>query len=389
MSKVITNVLDLRELARRRVPRAFFEYADHGSYDEITLRDNRTALEAIRLRQRVLVDVDKRSLATTILGKPATLPLALAPTGLTGLQRGGGEILAARAAHAAGIPFCLSTMSICSIEQVHAAVPAPFWFQIYVMRDRGFTRSLIQRAVDAGCSALMLTVDLQIQGQRHREIKNGMTVPPKLTLRNFLDIASKPAWAWRVLTAPSRSFGNLDGQIKGPDSLLTLAQWIATQFDPTLTWRDLDWLREAWPGKLIVKGILDAEDAATAAKAGVDAIVVSNHGGRQLDGASASIAALPRVVDAVGGRSEVLFDGGILSGQSLLKSLALGARAGLIGKAFLYGLGALGEAGVTRTIEIIRKELDVSLALTGQTDVTRVTRDILRNADASAWTAPI
>ena len=389
MSKVITNVLDLRELARRRVPRAFFEYADHGSYDEITLRDNRTALEAIRLRQRVLVDVDKRSLATTILGKPATLPLALAPTGLTGLQRGGGEILAARAAHAAGIPFCLSTMSICSIEQVHAAVPAPFWFQIYVMRDRGFTRSLIQRAVDAGCSALMLTVDLQIQGQRHREIKNGMTVPPKLTLRNFLDIASKPAWAWRVLTAPSRSFGNLDGQIKGADSLLTLAQWIATQFDPTLTWRDLDWLREAWPGKLIVKGILDAEDAATAAKAGVDAIVVSNHGGRQLDGASASIAALPRVVDAVGGRSEVLFDGGILSGQSLLKSLALGARAGLIGKAFLYGLGALGEAGVTRTIEIIRKELDVSLALTGQTDVTRVTRDILRNADASAWTAPI
>ena len=388
MDKVITNVLDLRELARRRVPRAFFEYADHGSYDEITLRDNRTALEAIRLRQRVLGDVDKRSLATTIVGQPVALPLALAPTGLTGLQRGSGEILAARAAHAAGIPFCLSTMSICSIEQVHAAVPAPFWFQIYVMRDRGFTRSLIRRAVDAGCSALMLTVDLQIQGQRHREIKNGMTVPPKLTLRNFFDIASKPAWAWRVLTAPSRSFGNLDGQIKGADSLLTLARWIATQFDPTLTWRDLDWLREAWPGKLIVKGILDAEDAATAAKAGVDAIVVSNHGGRQLDGAPASIAALPRVVDAVAGRSEVLFDGGILSGQSLLKSLALGARAGLIGKAFLYGLGALGEAGVTKTIEIIRKELDVSLALTGQTDVTRVTRDILRNADASAWTAP-
>ncbi|HEY8009983.1 MAG TPA: alpha-hydroxy acid oxidase [Rudaea sp.] len=388
MSEPITNVMDLRELARRRVPRAFFEYADRGAYDEITLRDNRAALEAIRLRQRVLVDVDKRSLATTILGQPATLPLALAPTGLTGLQRGSGEILAARAADAAGIPFCLSTMSICSIEQVHAAVPAPFWFQIYVMRDRGFTRSLIQRAIDAGCSALMLTVDLQIQGQRHREIKNGMTVPPKLTLRNFLDIASKPAWAWRALTAPSRSFGNLAGQIKGADSLLTLAQWIATQFDPTLTWSDLDWVRKAWPGKLIIKGVLDAEDAAIAAKAGVDAIVVSNHGGRQLDGAPASIAALPGVVDAVAGRSEVLFDGGILSGQSLLKSLALGARAGLIGKAFLYGLGALGEAGVTRTIEIIRKELDVSLALTGQTDVTRVTRDILRNADASPWTAP-
>jgi L-lactate dehydrogenase (cytochrome) len=386
MSAPITNILDLRELARRRVPRAFFEYADRGAYDEITLRDNRAALEAIRLRQRVLVDVDQRSLATTILGRPVTLPLALAPTGLTGLQHGSGEILAARAATAAGIPFCLSTMSICSIEQVHAAAPAPFWFQIYVMRDRGFTRALIQRAIDANCSALMLTVDLQIQGQRHREIKNGLTVPPKLTVRNFFDIASKPVWAWRVLTAPSRSFGNLDGQIKGADSLLTLAQWIATQFDPTLTWRDIDWLRELWPGKLIVKGILDPDDAAMAAKAGVDAIVVSNHGGRQLDGAPASIAALPRVVDAVAGRSEVLFDGGILSGQSLLKSLALGARAGLIGKAFLYGLGALGEAGVTKAIEIIRKELDVSLALTGQTDVTRVTRDILRHADASPWT---
>jgi L-lactate dehydrogenase (cytochrome) len=379
MSKVITNVLDLRELARRRVPRAFFEYADRGSYDEITLRDNRQALEAIRLRQRVMVDVDQRNLATTILGEPVSMPLAIAPTGLTGLQWGGGEILGARAAAAAGIPFCLSTMSICSIEQVRAAVEKPFWFQLYVMRDRGFTRALIERAKAANCSALMLTLDLQIQGQRHREIKNGLTVPPRLTLANFLDIASKPAWLWRVLRAPSRSFGNLAGQIGGADSVLTLAQWIAQQFDPTLSWRDIEWIRKLWGGKLIVKGILDSEDAAIAVKSGVDAIVVSNHGGRQLDGAAASIRMLPRVVDAVAGRSEVLFDGGILSGQSLLKALALGARAGLIGKAFLYGLGARGQAGVTQVVEIIRKELSVSMALTGQTDVQRLTREILRD----------
>jgi len=385
MAKVITNVLDLRELARRRVPRAFFEYADRGSYDEITLRDNRQALEAIRLRQRVMVDVDQRNLATTILGEPASMPLAIAPTGLTGLQWGGGEILGARAAAAAGIPFCLSTMSICSIEQVRAAVDKPFWFQLYVMRDRGFTRSLIERAKAANCSALMLTLDLQIQGQRHREIKNGLTVPPKLTFANFFDIASKPAWLWRVLRAPSRSFGNLAGQIGGADSVLTLAQWIAQQFDPTLCWRDLDWIRELWPGKLIVKGVLDPGDAEIAAKAGVDAVVVSNHGGRQLDGAPASIRVLPDVVDAVAGRSEVLFDGGILSGQSLLKALALGARAGLIGKAFLYGLGARGEAGVTQVIEIIRKELSVSMALTGQTDVQNVTHDILLDAQGKPY----
>jgi L-lactate dehydrogenase (cytochrome) len=385
MGTTITNVLDLRELAQRRVPRAFFEYADRGSYDEITLRGNRAALEAIRLRQRVMVDVDKRNLATTILGAPVSMPLAIAPTGLTGLQWGGGEILGARAAAAAGIPFCLSTMSICSIEQVHAATDTPFWFQLYVMRDRGFTRALIERAIAAKCSALMLTADLQIQGQRHREIKNGLTVPPRLTLQNFLDIVGKPMWAWRVLRAPSRSFGNLEGRISGADSLLTLAQWIAQQFDPTLSWRDLEWIRSLWPGRLIIKGILDAEDAAAAANAGVDAIVVSNHGGRQLDGAPASIHALPRIVDAVGGRSEVLFDGGILTGQSLLKALALGARAGLIGKAFLYGLGARGEAGVTQVIEIIRKELSVSLALTGQTDVQRLTRDILLDEHGNSY----
>lgn len=377
MSTIVTNVLDLRALARRRVPRAFFEYADHGSYDELTLRANRSALEALRFRQRVMVDVAKRNLATTLLGQPVSMPLALAPVGLTGLQRGGGEILAARAAIAAGIPFCLSTMSICSIEQVRAAVDAPFWFQLYVMRDRDFTRSLIERAQAAGCSALMLTVDLQLQGQRHREHKNGLAVPPRLTLRNFFDIARRPAWVWSVLRGPSRSFGNLQGRVAEAASLTTLSQWIAQQFDPTLSWRDLDWIRELWPGKLILKGVLDAEDAATAASAGVDAIVVSNHGGRQLDGAPATIHALPRVVDAVAGRCEVWFDGGILSGQSLLKALALGARAGLIGKAFTYGLGARGEAGVAQAIEFIRKELDVSLALTGQTDVREVSRNIL------------
>ncbi|MEZ0471682.1 alpha-hydroxy acid oxidase [Luteimonas salinilitoris] len=381
----ITTVLDLRELARRRVPRAFFEYADRGAYDELTLRDNRAALEAIRLRQRVMVDVDRRSLATTLAGQPVSMPLAIGPTGLTGLQCGSGEIHGARAAAKAGIPFCLSTMSICSLEQVRAAVDTPFWFQIYVMRDRGFARELIQRAAAAQCPALMLTVDLTVQGQRHREIKNGLTVPPKLTLRNLLDIAGKPRWAWSVLRAPSRSFGNLEGCIRGADSLTTLAQWIADQFDPTLNWRDLEWIRASWPGKLIVKGILDAEDARLAADAGVDAIVVSNHGGRQLDGAPASVHMLPRIVDAVGDRTEVLFDGGILSGQSLLKGLALGARGGLIGKAFLYGLGAMGEAGVTRTLEIIRKELDVSMALTGQTDVRAVNRDILLRADGSPW----
>jgi L-lactate dehydrogenase (cytochrome) len=373
---IITNVMDLRELARRRVPRAFFEYADRGSYDELTLRENARALDRIRLRQRVMIDVDHRSLATEIVDQPASLPLAIAPTGLTGLQHGSGEILGARAAAKAGIPFCLSTMSICSIEQVRAATDKPFWFQVYVMRDRGFTRELIQRAHAAGCSALMLTADLTVQGQRHREIKNGLAVPPRLTWRNALDIASKPRWAWNVLRAPSRSFGNLQGRIGG-DSLTTLAQWIASQFDPTLSWKDLEWIREVWPGKLIIKGITDPRDALIAAEHAVDAIVVSNHGGRQLDGAPATIDLLPAVVQAVGDRIEVLFDSGITSGQDLLKALACGARAGLIGKAFLYGLGALGEQGVTQVIDIIRRELSTSMALTGQTDARRISADAI------------
>jgi L-lactate dehydrogenase (cytochrome) len=377
MTSPITSVADLRELARHRVPRAFFEYADRGSYDEVTLRANRAAFERIALRQRVMCNVDHRSLATEILGQPVSMPLAIAPTGLTGLQHGGGEILGARAASKAGIPFCLSTMSICSIEQVRAAVDEPFWFQVYVMRDRGFTRELIQRAKAAECSALMLTADLTVQGQRHREIKNGLAVPPRITLRNMLDMASKPRWAWSMLRAPSRSFGNLQGRIDNTDSLTTLAQWIAQQFDPTLEWKDLEWIRALWPGKLIIKGILDARDARMAADHGVDAIVVSNHGGRQLDSAPASIDVLPSIVQAVGDRTQVLFDGGILSGQDLLKALACGARAGLIGKAFLYGLGALGEAGVTKAVELIRRELSVSMALTGQTDVRRITADII------------
>ena len=377
MKTPVTNIADLRALARRRVPQAFFEYADRGSYDETTLHENRHALDRLQLRQRVMQNVDNRSLATTIIGSPVSMPLAIAPTGLTGLQHGSGEIHGARAAAEAGIPFCLSTMSICSIEQVHAASDTPFWFQVYVMRDRGFTRELIQRASAAHCSALMLTADLTVQGQRHREIKNGLSVPPKITLRNLFDIASKPRWAWHVLQAPSRSFGNLEGRIGGADSLTTLAQWIANQFDPTLNWNDLAWIRELWPGKLIIKGILDPEDARLAVTHGADAIVVSNHGGRQLDGAPGCIDALPSIIEAVDGRIEVLFDSGITSGQDLLKALALGARAGLIGKAFLYGLGAGGQSGVAQAIELIRRELSVTMALTGQRDAAHISPDIV------------
>jgi L-lactate dehydrogenase (cytochrome) len=383
MRQPATTIMDLREMARRRVPHAFFEYADGGSFDEVTLRSNRARFEAIRLKQRVMLDVDLRSTATTVLGQSISLPLAIAPTGLAGLQRGSGEILGARAAVAAGIPFCLSTMSICSIEQVRAAVPQPFWFQLYVMRDRGFTRDLIRRAVAAQCSALMLTADLTVQAQRHREIKSGLSVPPRITLRTMFDMARRPRWVWNVLNAPSRSFGNLHGHLGNSQNLTTLAQWISRQFDPTLTWRDLEWIRELWPGKLILKGIMTAEDARIAANEGVDAIVVSNHGGRQLDGAPATIDVLPRIAAAVADRVELLFDGGITSGQSILKALALGARACLIGKAFLYGLGALGEAGVTAAIEILRKELDISMAMTGRRDVQFISPSILESQGSS------
>jgi L-lactate dehydrogenase (cytochrome) len=375
---VVTCIDDLRSIAKRRVARAIFDYVDCGSYAECTLRANRADLEGLALRQRVGIDVDRRSTRTTMAGQDAAMPVALAPTGLTGLNWADGEILAARAAERFGVPFTLSTMSICSIEDVAAAVEKPFWFQLYVMRDRGFSASLIERAKAAKCSALMLTLDLQIQGQRHRDLKNGLAVPPRLTAGTFFDILRKPSWALNVLRGKRKSFGNLEGRIPDAKSLSTLSQWIAGQFDPTLSWKDIEWVRKLWGGKLILKGILDVEDAKIASSAGVEAIVVSNHGGRQLDGAVSSIRALPEIVEVVNNKMEVWVDGGIRSGQDVLKALALGADATLIGRAFLYGLGAMGEAGVTRALEIIRAELDVTMALCGLRDVKDASPAILR-----------
>jgi len=375
---VVTSIEDLRELARKRVARAIFEYVDCGSYTECTLRANQADIEAIGLRQRVGVDVDRRSTATTMLGQPVTMPAALAPIGLLGLNWANGEILAARAANTFGIPFTLSTMSICSLEDVAEGTGKPFWFQLYVMRDRGFAASLIERAKAARCSALVLTLDLQIQGQRHRDLKNGLAVPPRLTWGTAFDILRKPGWALNVMTSKRRSFGNLEGRIPKADNLTTLSQWIAGQFDPTLSWKDVEWVKRLWGGPLVLKGILDVEDAKLAAQSGADAIVVSNHGGRQLDGAASSIRALPEIADAVGDRIAVWFDGGIRSGQSLLKALALGAQAVLLGRAFVYGLGAMGEAGVLTALETIRKELDVTMALTGMRDVKHASPAILR-----------
>jgi L-lactate dehydrogenase (cytochrome) len=375
---VVTDIEDLRRLSKKRIAKAIFDYVDRGSYSEATLRANRADLESLTLRQRVAIDVDRRSTRTTMIGQEVAMPVALAPTGLTGLNWRDGEMLAARAAERFGVPFCLSTMSICSIEDVAGAVTRPFWFQLYVMRDRGFAASLIERAKAAGCSALVLTLDLQVQGQRHQDIKNGLAVPPRLTLGSFLDIVTKPGWALNVLSGRRKSFGNLEGRIPNADSISTLSQWIAGQFDPTLSWKDVEWVRGLWGGKIILKGILDAEDAKIAASTGADAIVVSNHGGRQLDGASSSIRALPEVADAVGSSIEVLFDGGIRSGQDVLKALALGAKGTMIGRAFLYGLGAMGEKGVTRTLEIIRNELDVTMALCGLRDVKDASPAILK-----------
>jgi L-lactate dehydrogenase (cytochrome) len=375
---VVTCIEDLRQLAKKRVARAIFDYVDCGSYTESTLRANRADLESLALRQRVGIDVDRRSTRVTMAGQEARMPVALAPTGLTGLNWADGEILAARAAERFGVPFTLSTMSICSIEDVAAEVAKPFWFQLYVMRDRGFAASLIERARAAKCSALVLTLDLQVQGQRHRDLKNGLAVPPTLTWGTFFDVLGKPSWALNVLRGKRKSFGNLEGRIPDAKSLTTLSQWIAGQFDPTLSWKDVEWVKNLWGGKLILKGILDAEDAKIAAASGVDAIVVSNHGGRQLDGAVSSIRALPEVAEAVTGKTEVWLDGGIRSGQDVLKALALGADATMIGRAFLYGLGAMGEAGVTRALEIIRAELDVTMALCGLRDVKDASPAILR-----------
>ncbi len=373
----VTCVEDLREMARRRVPRAFFQYADHGSYTQSTLRANRAGLDAVMFRQRVGIDVGTRDLSATIAGERAALPIALAPVGLCGMLFGDGEILACRAAQAAGIPFCLSTMSICSIEDVAAAVSEPFWFQLYLMRDRGFVRELLERATAARCSALVLTLDLNVLGQRHCDIKNGMSVPPRLTVRNVIDTAVRPAWALSIARGKRRTFGNLAGRIAGAGDLKSVAAWTSAQFDPTLNWADVDWVRSMWPGRIIVKGITDQADAKIAASLGVSAIVVSNHGGRQLDGAPAAVCALPAVADAVGADTEVMFDSGIRTGQDVLRALALGASSVMIGRAYLYGLGAGGEAGVARVIEILRKELDVSMALTGITSIGAARPSIL------------
>ena len=378
---MILSIEDLRTLARRRIPRAIFDYADGGSYQEATLRANAADLDAIQLRPRVMIDVSHIKLATTLVGSEASMPLAIAPTGLCGLYHADGEILGARAAAAFGIPFCLSTMSICSIEDVRAATDQPFWFQQYLMRDRGFNQALIERAIAARCSALVLTLDLQILAERRRDARNGLSIPPRLTLRNAWEVATKPVWALKVMFGKRRTFGNLVGHIGGAGGAggaATLAQWTHAQFDPTANWRDVEWVRSRWPGRLILKGVMDADDARFALASGADAVVVSNHGGRQLDGAPSSISVLPEIVAAIDGRCEVLFDGGIRSGQDLAKALALGARGGMIGKAFLFALAAGGQAGVTRALEIIRDELRVTLALTGTSDAAACGPHMLR-----------
>ena len=373
----ITNIEDLRRIARKRIPRAIFDYVDSGAYDEITLNANRSELASIRFRQRVLIDTSRRTMETELLGEKLAMPLAIAPTGLTGLVHGNGEILAAKAAEAAGSIYTLSTMSICTIEDVAAAIKKPFWFQLYVFRDREFSKSVIARAKAAKCSALFVTVDLPIRGQRHPDIKNGLTVPPRLTARNAFDIVTKPAWTMKVLMGKRKSFGNVEAYLKKTPGLLGAGAWANNHFDQSLNWRDIDWIRSLWPGKLVLKGINDVDDAKTAASAGVDGIVVSNHGGRQLDGAPATATTLPQIARAVGDRLEVLFDGGIRSGQDVLKALALGARGCLIGRAYLYGLAAMGEKGVATALDVIRKELDASMILTGVEDIRKVDERIL------------
>jgi L-lactate dehydrogenase (cytochrome) len=370
--KHITCIEDLRLLHKRNVPKAFFDYADRGSYAEETLRANREDLQQIKLRQRILVDVSKRDMKTDILGQPSALPLVLAPVGLLGMQHGDGEIYACRAAQAAGIPFTQSTMSICSIEDIAAAVDKPFWFQLYVMKDRGFIKALIERAIAAKCSALVLTVDLQVIGQRHQDIKNGMTVPPEWSLSKLVDFATKPAWVSGVLRGKRRTFGNLAGHLKISDDITSLSTWINSQFDTTLNWKDVDWIRSIWPGKLVLKGILDVEDAEIAAKSGAQALVVSNHGGRQLDGAPSSIEVLPEIVDTVGSQIEVMFDGGIRSGQDVMRALALGAKSCMIGRAYAYGLGAGGQQGVEKAISLIAKELETTMGLCGVNTIAEI-----------------
>ena len=380
---IITNIEDLRRLARKKMPRAVFDYVDRGSYDELSWRANVDDLRAIRFRQRVLIDADNRDISSTMLGERVTMPVCIAPTGLTGLVHGDGEMLAARAAEAAGVRYTLSTMSICSIEDVRGATEGPFWFQLYVFRDRGFSEAVIERARLAGCTALFVTVDLPLRGQRHADIKNGLEVPPRLNLRNAFDLLTKPAWTKSVLMGKRKTFGNIQAYLKRQSGdktrgdVLAAGAWANENFDGSLSWRDLAWIRKIWPGKLVIKGILDPADARLAAEMGADAVVVSNHGGRQLDGAPSTIAVLPKIANAASDRIEILFDGGIRSGQDVLKALALGAHGCMIGRAYLYGLGAMGQAGVAKALDLIASELKVSMSLTGVRNIKEITGDIL------------
>ena len=376
MDKMLT-IADLKRKAERRVPRMFFDYADSGAWTESTYRANEDDFAKINLRQRVLVDMTDRSLATEMVGEKVSMPVALSPTGLTGMQHADGEMLAAKAAEEFGVPFTLSTMSICSIEDVASVTSKPFWFQLYVMKDRDFVNNLIDRAKAAGCSALVLTLDLQILGQRHKDLRNGLSAPPKFTPKHIWQMATRPKWCLDMARTKRRSFGNIVGHAKNVSDLSSLSSWTAEQFDPRLSWKDVEWIKERWGGKLILKGILDEEDARASLDTGADAIIVSNHGGRQLDGAHSSIAMLPKIVDAVGDRVEVHMDGGIRSGQDVLKAVALGAKGTYIGRPFLYGLGADGKQGVTTALEIIRKEMDVSMALCGKRLIRDVDRSIL------------
>jgi L-lactate dehydrogenase (cytochrome) len=380
----VTNISDLQRIARRRVPRMFYDYADSGAWTESTYRDNSDAFSRIKLRQRVARKIDNRSVATTMVGQDVSMPVALAPVGMTGMQHPDGEIHAARAAEKFGVPFTLSTMSICSIEEVAKATSKPFWFQLYVMRDRGFAADLIARAKAAGCSALVLTLDLQILAQRNKDVKNGLSAPPKPTLANIINLAFKPAWCLGMLQTQNRTFGNIAGHVKGVEDMSSLSDWTNSQFDPTLDWESVEWIKKHWDGPLILKGVNDVEDAKIAADTGADAIVVSNHGGRQLDGAAASIDMLAPIVDAVGDKIEVHLDSGIRSGMDIFKAVALGAKSTFIGRAFIYGLGAAGEAGVTKALQMLRKELDITMALAGETNLANVGHHNLLEPPATA-----
>ena len=374
---IITTIDDLRVLAKKRVPRMFYDYADAGSWTESTYRANTEDFAKIKFRQRVAVNLENRSTSSEMVGQKVSMPVALAPTGLTGMQHADGEILAARAAEKFGVPFTLSTMSICSIEDVAAHTTRPFWFQLYVMRDRPFIERLIERARAARCSALVLTLDLQVLGQRHKDLRNGMTAPPKMTVSNILNLMTKPRWVMGILGTQRRGFGNIIGHASDVSDMSSLSSWTSQQFDPALSWDDVAWIKQRWGGKLIIKGIMDPEDARLAVDSGADALIVSNHGGRQLDGAQSSIEALPAIVDEVGQRIEVHMDGGVRSGQDVIRAVALGAKGVYIGRPFLYGLGAMGEAGVTRCLEIIRNELDLTMAFCGLRDIRQVDRKIL------------